>query len=211
MAIVMPALIAPLKKEAAFLLRYGRSRPRFKTHLAIDAFLSMALVFALFQVVSAPSRHELSDALKNSGAVAFSASDLQKFVHEENLTAFWTGPRSDYKYTVVATTPGEVTISYFPQNADIHRVDASVLVVQTHSHFSADEAHVYSQNVSGSGSFLMNQGATGNAIQYNPANPYRAMVTIKNKYSTVTIFNSVPEAALTLAMKPGAVEKVSQA
>lgn len=211
MAMMMPSLVVPFKKEAAFLLQYGRSRPRFKTHLAIDAILSMALVFAVFQVVTAPSRHELSDALKNSGAVAFSARDLQSFIKEENLAAFWTGPRSDYKYTVVATTPGEVTISYFPLNADIHRVDASVLVVQTHNHFSADEAQAYSQNVSGPGSFLMNQGATGNAIQYNPANPYRAMVTIKNKYSTVTIFNSVPEAALTLAMKPGAIQKVSQA
>lgn len=206
---MMPSLIAPLKKEAAFLLQYGRSRPRFKTHLAVDAILSMVLVFAVFQLATAHSRHELTDVLKNSGAVAFSAKELEKFVKEENLAAFWTGSRSDYKYTVVATTPGEVTISYFPLNADIHRVDASVLVVQTHNHFSADEAQAYSEDVSGPGSFLMNQGATGNAIQYNPANPYRAMVTIKNKFSTVTIFNSVPEAALTLAMKPGAVQKVS--
>lgn len=203
-------MAAPLKREAAFLLGYSRSRPRFTMHLAIDAILSMALVFAAFQLATAPSRHDLSDALKNSGAVAFSAKDLQKFVKEENLAAFWTGPRLDFKYTVIATTPGEVTISYFPQNADIHGVDTSVLVVQTHNHFSADEAQVYSQNVSGPGSFLMNQGSTGNAIQYNPANPYRAIVTIKNQYSTVTIFNSVPEAALTLAMKPDAVQKVSQ-
>lgn len=209
MAIMMPAFMTPLKKEAAFLLRYSRSRPRFKIHLAIDAILSTALVFAAFQLATASSRHDLSDALKKSGAVAFSAEGLQDFVKEENLAAFWAGPRADYKYTVIATTPGEVTISYFPLKADIHRVNASVFVVQTHNHFSAGEAQVYTQNVSGPGSFLMNQGSTGNAIQYNPANPYKVMINIKNKYSTVTIFNSVPEAALTLAMKPGVVQKVS--
>lgn len=204
----MSTLVTPRKREAV--LRYSRSRPRLTLHLAVDAVLSMAIVFAVFQLVTAPSRHEISDALRNSGAVAFTAKDLQKFIKEENLAAFWAGPQPHYKYTVIATTPGEVTISYFPQKADIHNGDASVLVVQTHNHFSADEAQVYSENVSGPGSFLMNQGATGNAIQYNPANPYRVMVTIKNQNSTVTIFNSVKEAALSLAMKPGAVQKVSQ-
>ena len=211
MAIMMPSPTAPLKKEVAFLIQYGRSRPRFKTHLAIDAVLSMAIAFTVFQLITGPSRHDLSNDLKISGAVVFSAQDLQRFIQEENLAAFWVGSRSGYKYTVVATTPGEVTISYFPVNADIHRVDASVLVVQTHNHFSADEAQTYSQGVSGPGSFLVNQGVTGNAIEYNPANPYRATVTIKNKYSSVTIFNSVPQAALALAMKPGAVQRVSRA
>lgn len=57
------------------------------------------------------------------------ATGLQKFVKEENLTAYWAGPPSDYKYTLIATTPSEVTISYFPKNADIGKVDASILVV----------------------------------------------------------------------------------
>lgn len=210
MALMMPSLIAPLKKEAGYLLRYSRSRPHFGWHLAVDALLSMALVFALFQLATASARQNVSDALKISGAVAFSATELQKFVKEENLTAYWAGPQSGYKYTVIATTPGEVTISYFPKSADIHRVTTNILVVQTHNHFSAGEAQVYSQDISGPGSFLMNQGWTGNAIQYNPANPNKVLVTIRNQYSTVTIFNSVPEAALTLAMKPGAVQKVSQ-
>lgn len=195
-------------------MREGPQHPstrRFTLHLALDAILSMALVVAVFQLVTAPSRHELSDVLRNSGAVAFSAKELEKFIKEENLAAFWAGPQPNYKYTVIATTPGEVTISYFPQKADIHQVDTSVLVVQTHEHFTANEAQIYSQVVSGPGSFLMNQSATGNAIQYNPANPYKVMVTIKNQDSTVTIFNSVKEAALTLAMKPGVVQKVSQA
>lgn len=191
-------------------MRQGRQRPPHTLHLAIDALLSVGLVLALFQLATGPSRHNLVDVLKNSGAVAFSATDLQKFVKEENLSAFWTGPQENYKYTVVATTPGEVTITYFPLRADIHKINSGILVVQTHNHFSSSDAQFYSQKISGPESFQMNQGATGYAIQFNPANPYRAMVTIENQHSTVTIFDSVPEAALSLAMKPGAVQKVSQ-
>jgi len=209
MVIVMPNLIGPIKKEASFLLRYSRSRPRFKLHLAVDAILSMALVFAIFQISTSSSRHSVTDALKNSGAAAFSATELEKFIKEENLVAYWAGPKSTDKYTLISTVPGEVTISYFPKNADIHKVDSTILVVQTHNHFTADEAQTYSRDVSGPGSFLMNQGTEGNAVQYNPATPNKVTVTIKNRFSTVTIFNSVPEAALALAMQTGAIQKVS--
>ncbi len=208
MAMVMPSLIAPIKKEATHLLHYSRSRPRFKLHLAVDAVLSMALVFAVFQIATATSRHNVSDALKSSGAVAFSASELRDFIKEEKLVAYWTGSNSAEKYTLIATTPGEVTISYFPKNADIREVDSSILVVQTHNHFTASEAQAYSRDVSGPGSFQMNQGATGNVIEYNPARPNRVLVTMTNQNSTVTIYNSVPEASLTLAMKPGAIQKI---
>lgn len=208
MALVMPSLLAPIRREAKHLLHYSRSRPRFKLHLALDAILSMALVFAVFHIATASSRHSVSEALKSSGAVAFSAKELRDYVKEENLVAYWAGSNSADKYTLIATTAGEVTISYFPKDADIGKVGASVLVVQTHSHFTANEAQAYSRDVAGAGSFQMSQGESGNSIEYNPATPYKAMVTIKNQNSTVTIFNSVPQASLTLAMKPGAIRKV---
>lgn len=208
MAMVMPNLLAPIKKEVSYLRHYSRSRPRFKLHLAVDAVLSMVLVFAVFEIATANSRHNLTDTLKSSGAVAFSAKELRDFVREEKLVAYWAGPNSADKYTLISTTAGEVTISYFPKNADIGKVDASTLVVQTHNHFTANEAQAYSRDVAGPGSFQMSQGESGNSIEYNPATPYRVLVTIKNQNSTVTIYNSVPQASLTLAMKPGVIQKV---
>ena len=74
----------------------------------------MALVIAVFQIATGPSRHNVSDALKNSGVVAFSAIELEKFVKEEGLVAYWAGPNVADKYTVIATTPGEVTIFLLP-------------------------------------------------------------------------------------------------
>lgn len=209
MVIVMPHLVAPIKREARFLLHYSRTRPRFKLHLAIDALLSIALALAAFHIVTAPSRQNVTDQLRISGAVAFTAEGLVKFIKEERLSAYWAGPTQADKYTVVATTPGEVTITYFPKNADIANASAAWLVVQTHSHFSASEAQAYSQDVSGVGSFLLNQGQEGNAIHYNPATPTRVTITFKKQFAAVTIFDSTPEASLTLAMKPGAIQKIS--
>lgn len=208
MVLVMPNLLAPMKKEARRLLRSSRSHRRLRFHLAVDAVLSMTLVFTIFQIATASSRHNVSEALKSSGAVAFSAKELRDFVKEEKLVAYWAGPNSADKYTLISTTAGEVTISYFPKNADIRKVDTSILVVQTHNHFTANEAQAFSRDVAGPGSFQMSQGESGNSIEYNPATPYKVLVTIKNQNSTVTIYNSIPQASLTLAMKPGVIQKV---
>ena len=209
MAIVMPSLLAPIRQEASNLLRYSRTHPRFTLHLVMDAILSIALAIAIFQISNADSRHNISAVLKTSGAVALSASDLRALVDEEHLKAYWIGPKADDKYTLVATTPGEVTISYFPKNADIHDVGASVLVVQTDKHLGASQAQAYSQQVSGPGSFQMSQGAAGNVIEYNPAAPEEVLVMIKGQSSTVTIFDSTPGNPLEMAMKAGVIQKIA--
>lgn len=199
-------LVDPIKREADMLLRYSRSRPRFKINLAIDAILSVALVLLVFQFLA--SRNEARDPLRLSGVVAMSANDLTKLVAHEKLSAYWIGPEPDSKYTLIATNPGEVTITYFPKKADISQPDQSTLVVQTHSHFSADAVEAYAEDVSGPGSFLMNQGSEGTAIHYNPATPTRVTLTFEHRTEAVTIFNPTPQASLTLAMKPGAIQRI---
>ncbi len=206
---VMLDLVAPIRREVRFLLRYSRSRPRFKLHLAIDAILSIALVLAVFQIATASSRSESTDSLRLSGAVAMNGGELEKFIKQEKLSAYWAGSNSDAKYTLIATTPGEVTITYFPKNAEISRLGASSLIIQTHSHFSANDVESYAQDVSGSGSFLLNQGTEGNAIHYNPATPTRVTLTFKNRFEAVTIFNPTPQASLSLAMEPGVIQKIA--
>jgi len=209
MVMIVSNLIAPIKKEARYLLRYSRSRPRFKLRLAIDAILSIALALAVFQIATASTRSESADSLRLSGAVSMSGGELAKFIKHEKLTAYWAGPDSGAKYTLIATTPGEVTITYFPKKADITRLSASSLIIQTHLHFSASDVESYAQDVSRPGSFLLNQGAEGNAIHYNPATPTQVTLTFKNRFEVVTIFNPTPQASLTLAMKPGVIQKIA--
>lgn len=205
----MPDLVAPMRREVGILLRYSRSRPRFGLNLAMDAILSIAIVLAAFHFFTAASGRESADSLKISGAIAMSGGELVSFLHHEKLSAYWVGPKDGSKYTLIATTPGEVTITYFPKNADISQLGSGSLVVQTHHHISASATEAYAQDVSGPGSFLLNQGSEGNAIHYNPATPTRVTLTFKDKYEAVTIFDSTPQASLTLAMKPGVIAKIA--
>ncbi len=204
----MVNLSVAIKKVGLPILYYSRSRPRFKLHLAVDAILSVALVLAGFQIATLTSQQK-SNVLKISGAVAFSAEQLERFVKEENLVGYWVGPNSDDKYTVVATTPGEVTISYFPKDADIHILNTSILVVHTHKNRVAADAQIDSHEVSGGESSIRNDGSIGDPIIYNPATPTKVTVTIKNGHATVTIFNSIPDASLALAMKSGAIQQIT--
>lgn len=209
MVMAMPDLIAPLRREAGIFLRYSRSRPRFGLHLAIDAILSIVIVLAAFQFFTFISNRESADSLKISGAIAMSGGQLVSFLHHEKLSAYWVGPETDTKYTLIATTPGEVTITYFPKNADIAQLGSGSLVVQTHRRVSASDTEAYAQDVSGLGSFLLNQGSEGNAIHYNPATPTRVILTFKDKFEAVTIIDPTPQASLTLAMKPGVIRKIA--
>ena len=205
----MPDLRAPIRREASSLLRYSRSRRHFTLNLVLDALLSIALVLAAFQIMSAPARHSATSQLRISGALAMSGTELVKFIRQEHLVAYWVGLNSADKYTVVATSPGEVTISYFPKSADISKLDNSKLVVQTREPLSADQARAFSEDVSGGGTFLMSQGPDGNAIHYNPATPNKVTVTFKKPSAAVTIFDSTPGTPLALAMKSGAIQKIS--
>lgn len=208
MVTVMPDLFGPVRREAGILLRYSRSRPRFGLHLAMDAVLSVAIVLIAFHFFTSTSDRESADTLKRSGVVAMSGGELVSFLRHEKLNAYWAGPKPGTKYTLIATTPGEVTITYFPKKADISQLEAGSLVIQTHQHLTASEAESYAQDVSGPGNFLLNQGSSGNAIHYNPATPTRVTLTFKDHFEAVTIFNSTPQVSLTLAMKPGVIQKI---
>ena len=204
----MPDLFAPVKREAGNYLRYVRSRSRLGLHLVLDAILSITIVLSAFHFFMDGSDSANADTLKLSGATAMSGGELVSFLHHEKLTAYWAGPRDGAKYTVIATTPGEVTITYFPRNADITQLRTSSLVIQTQHFFSASDTGVYAEDISGPGDLLLNQGSDGNAIYYDPATPTRATLTFKNHVETVTIFNPTPQASLSLAMRPGVIQQI---
>ena len=203
-----PQLVVPMRREIGVLRRYSRSRPRFGLNLALDAIVSVVIVLAAFHFFTSASDRENADSLKISGAVAMSAEELVSFLHHEKLSAYWVGSKVATKYTLIATTPGEVTITYFPKNADISQLGTGSLAVQTDHRVSASETEAYAQYLAGPGGFLLNQGSEGNVIHYNPENPTQVTLTFKGKYEAVTIFDSTPQASLTLAMKPGAIQKI---
>lgn len=121
-----------LGRERVVFSNYKRSHPHFLRYLVLDALLSSALVFGAYQYTFAtPSPTALS--LENSGAVAMSSADLTRAVRSGKYVAYWLGPKSGYKYILIATRKDEVIISYLPMGSDINRANEVKLTVKTYS------------------------------------------------------------------------------
>ncbi|MDP1712108.1 MAG: hypothetical protein Q8K86_06595 [Candidatus Nanopelagicaceae bacterium] len=110
----------------------------------LDALLSSALVFGASQFIfAAPSPTALS--LENSGAVAMSSADLIRVVRSGKYDAYWLGPKSGYKYALIATRKGEVIVSYLPIGSDINRANQVRLTVKTYTDPSKVKAPICSR------------------------------------------------------------------
>lgn len=134
-----------LGRERVVFSNYTRSHPHFLRYLVLDALLSSALVFGTYQYTFAtPSPAVFS--LENSGAVAMSSADLRRVVHGGKYVAYWLGPKSGYKYTVIATRKDEVIVSYLPIGSDINRANDVRLTVKTYADPSKMKAPICSRS-----------------------------------------------------------------
>lgn len=194
-----------LREEELFFFRYNPAHPRFKWHLAIDATFAVVLVLGGIQFGSQSARDNAAEIRKMSGGVALSASELINLVHHEKINAYWIGPVVGDKYTLVATNPGIIVISYIPNGQDIYNLHQKDLVVQTNVHYQDNEARVFAEDVVGGVNFVVNQG---NAIYYNTIWPEIVAVAIKGTHDVVKIFDPIEQASLTLAMNPDKLQKV---
>lgn len=133
-----------LGRERVVFSNYTRSHPHFLRYLALDALLSSALVFGTYQYIFA-TPNPAAFSLENSGAVAMSSTDLRRVVHDGKHVAYWLGPKSGYKYTVIATRKDEVIVSYLPIGSDINRANEVRLTVKTYSDPSQVKAPICSR------------------------------------------------------------------
>lgn len=110
-----------IKKEHDLLSRYERAHPHFIRYLALDAVVTVAVVFGVFQFVQGnASTIESQEPLEMS---AGSSSALIAQTNHEKLDAYWLGPISGYKYTLNDQQSGIVDIFYWPAssgNSDPH-------------------------------------------------------------------------------------------
>lgn len=194
-----------LRDEGLFFFRYSRAHPRFKWYLAIDAVIAVLLVVIGIQVGTQSTREEVAETRKMSGGVALSASELINLVHHEKINAYWIGPVDGNTYTLVATNPDAILISYIPKGEDIPNFHQKDLVVQTNVLKGESEAKMFADSQVGGVDFIVNQG---NAIHYNAVRPDVVSISIKGTSSVVQIFDPIEQASLTLAMNPYKLQKV---
>lgn len=132
MIAILRYLSTIFSKERVIFSNYNRAHPHFLRYLVLDALFSVVLVFSAFQYSSAnPDVNPPS--LQNSGAVALTSTQLTKVVEDSRFVAYWLGPISGYKYTLITTRKGEVIVSYFPSGSDMAKVNEVRLTVTTYA------------------------------------------------------------------------------
>lgn len=106
-----------------------RSRSR-RWFIAFVVALSLIAVVDVF-FLSGASTHRNRILAQRSGAVALSADELVDVVRSEKLVAYWLGPISGSKYTLVASGNGVVTVTYLSGGTGIDNPFQNNLVFET--------------------------------------------------------------------------------
>lgn len=99
--------------------------------MTIVALLSVVSVTVAVTLATAGSSADREDLIRSSGAQALTSVELTDLVKRKGLTAFWLGPISGSKYTLVATDTERVTITYLAGGLGIDNATQRNLVIVT--------------------------------------------------------------------------------
>ena len=134
-------LLRLLKKEQAALSRYERSHPHFFWFLALDAVLSIALIFAGFQIYG--SGESSTERLAHAGYVVMSSEQLVDHLAKDGLNAYWLGSIRGAEYTVNDELRGIVDVMYLPKGTEASDDNVFMYEVKTYKNREVWDSHTH--------------------------------------------------------------------
>ncbi len=155
-------------RERILRRRYHRSHPHFKRNIAVDAIVSCLLVVILFGEINHVSENSRLQTLMRSGAIAMTAHQLVNHVKSASVDAYWFGPISGYKYTIIYVNPKEIIVSYVPQGVSLNTPDRYNLTVETYSKSASNELPGKSNVSTDKDDFLTSSGAISSIYSDHP-------------------------------------------
>jgi len=112
-------------------MRYGRSRPHFKWYLGTVALVSVVSVTGAMALTTAGMNSSRNSLFETSGAQTLTAKELTDVVVREKILAYWLGPISGSKYTLITDNSGKATVSYLSGGLGIDNPSQRNLVIET--------------------------------------------------------------------------------
>ena len=174
--------------------RYHRRNPDARRNLIIDALVTGALTVAILVGVSA-SQETHRDLLKSSGAVALSADEIISQIKDQNLVAYWLGPISGSKYSLVTTQKGQVVIIYLSNGEGIDKSRIRKLEVVTRIDGEVSHALVNAENIFTNANEKTN---SGNIFSYDTSIMNYMHIDIRNQKQLVLVYYPTPRSARTM-------------
>lgn len=111
--------------------RFSREHPHFLRNYAISIALALFVGVLLFYFIGGSELAEENRLNRVSGAVTLSEAQLVQAVKAAGAVAYWLGPISGSKYTLVISKKGEAIVTYLPGGKGIDNQKAHRLIVKT--------------------------------------------------------------------------------
>ena len=195
-----------LFKQGRIFVRYNKSHPRFKWYLGIDALVSVLAVTGALVFVTSSSNPTRGVLIQSSGAQALSSNQLISLVKDQKFVAYWLGPISGSKYTLVASNGGGVTISYLDAGLGISNPNQHNLVIQTVSGRNDLNALI---SPIGQIDTARDSTVTGNTFSYNKYKLDHMNVLVRDAKRAVLVFYPSTRSAFTMQIDAEALQRIS--
>lgn len=189
MLILIRWLVMKFKSEHEVLARYERSHPHFLRYLALDALLSVALVFAGFQIYAAHS--STSKNLTHAGQIALSSPDLIDHLKGDRIRAYWLGAVRGDEYTVNHEVAGIVDIFYLPAGAVPSDHRAFTYEIKTYKDQGVWDAHTHTSKATTNIQVISVNKST--SIRINPTSMKGVIATFSDRPEILAIAYPKPQ------------------
>jgi hypothetical protein len=190
------------------------TKPNQKTwprKLAIRAVIASALTASLLTggvayLIISLTGSQISEAGATLGQVALSESQLRDQIISKKLTAYWVGPVSNAKYSLIANSNGQVFVRYLLDGKGLEDTNAKYLVVATYPQSDAFSITKAAGNQPNAISFTNVDGAQ---VFYSKSFASNVYVAYPDVPYTIEIFDPTDGGALSLATTAGVIQKIN--
>ena len=173
--------------------------------IILVALFSSGLTYAISKQFDQGVADQTSFLAKTSGGVALTEIELINVVEQLKSTVYWVGPLKDARYTINATTPGQIYVRYLPNGNGVNDLSAKYRVIATYSEPNAYESTAAAGNEANGVSFFTPEGSV---VHYNKSVQNNVYVAYKDIAYQIEIFDPLNSEALKLATTSNQVQLI---
>lgn len=160
------------------------------------ALLSSFLTFAITKNFEQKVVDQTSFLAKISGGVALSEPELKDVVAQLKTSVYWAGALDGAKYTINASTPGQIYIRYLPDGNGVNDTSPKYRVIATYIEKDAYTSTLAAGNEVDGVSFTTPEGTV---VHYNKSIATNVYTAFQGKNYQIEVFDPSPKIALEIA------------
>jgi len=177
---------------------------RLVPHLIVGIVIVLATISVQKYLEDSP-QDTRAIVLALQGKKALSEEDLRNLVLSQDLTAYWIGPKTNYKYVLSSYPDGQVFIRYLPDGKGLEDTSANYLVVAT---YPQKEAFVTTQVQANDENGVGFTNLDGHAVFYSTTRPVSVYVGLRDADFQLEIFDPIEGRALVSARTAGLIRLI---